>query len=78
MDARIRLRDDIATFWRDHNALAKLGTVGILNGLEHTSWNTSSALDAGPVIVFTIVICWAVLYPMTLPRCKSGKLKRYA
>jgi hypothetical protein len=60
------LGNDVATFGSDHDTLAKLTAIGIVNSFKHTPWNTSRSFDTRLIVKFTVTVGWAVLYPVAL------------
>jgi hypothetical protein len=62
---QIWLCDDIASFWRQHNSLAKLSTVRVVHRLQHAAWYARCPLYPRPIVVFAIIVRRAILYPMT-------------
>lgn len=62
---RVGLRNDVSTFWCHHDTLAQWASGRIVDGFQEAAGDTSGALNARSVIVVAVVVCRAVLYPMT-------------
>ena len=64
-DLQVRLRNDVATLWRDHDALAERRTIRVLDSFQEAARDARRSLDAWPVVVVPIVICGTVLDPVS-------------
>jgi hypothetical protein len=61
---RVRLCYDKSTFWGDHDSLGSAFS-GYLDGLQKASWNSGRSLYPGSIVIVTVVVGGAVLYPVS-------------
>ena len=62
---QVRLRNDVAALWGDHDALAERRAIRVLDSFQEAARDTRRSLDAWPVIVVSVVIRGTVLDPVS-------------